>query len=89
MNVSEYMKKHDLTDESLDDMAAPYERADYEKGSGSVFVGSHLDAVGKKRVTVIYDAEAAQRAAALARRRGVKTSQIYRDALNYYLAAQG
>ena len=63
MNVAEYMKKHNLTDENL-------------------------DAVGKRRITVIYDARDTQRVAAIAKSRGVKTSEVYRDALNYYLAAQ-
>lgn len=88
MNVSEYMRKHGLTDADLDAMAAPYERGDYPSGSGEVFTGSHLDAVGKRRVTVIYDARDTQRVEAIARSRGVKTSEVYRDALDYYLAAQ-
>lgn len=58
MNVAEYMKKHGLTDEALDEMATPYERGDFDEGEGADYVGSHVDAVGKKRVTVIYDASA-------------------------------
>lgn len=88
MNVSEYMRKHGLTDADLDEMAAPYEGGDYPGGGGEVFTGSHLDAVGKRRVTVIYDARDAQRVAEMARSRGVKASEIYRDALDYYLSAQ-
>lgn len=88
MNVSEYMRKHGLTDANLDTMAAPYESGDYEGGGSEVFTGSHLDAVGKRRVTVIYDARDTQRVAAIARSKGVKISEVYRDALNYYLAAQ-
>jgi hypothetical protein len=89
MNVSEYMKKHGLTDTDLDAMAAPYEDGEYVTSEGEVFTGSHLDAVGKRRVTVIYDASATQRVAAIARSRGVKTSEVYRDALDFYLASQG
>ena len=88
MDVSEYMKKHGLDDASLDAMAEPYERGDYESGGGEVYAGSQIDAVGKRRVTVIYDASATKRAEAIARRRGVRPSEIYRDALDYYLAAQ-
>ncbi len=88
MNVSEYMKKHGLTDATLDEMALPYEQGDYENEIGAVYSGSHLDAVGKRRVTVIYDASATQRVADIARERGVKPSEVYRDALDYYLAAQ-
>lgn len=88
MNVSEHMKKHGLTDEALDAMAAPYESGAYEGEEGAVYSGSHLDAVGKRRVTVIYDAAAVQRVCAIARARGVKPSEVYRDALDYYLASQ-
>ena len=88
MNVSEYMKRNGLTDEALDQMAAPYERGDYAPEEAPVFLGSHLDTVGTKRVTVIYPAQDVQRVAALARERGVKPSAVYRDALGYYLAAQ-
>ena len=88
MNVSEYMRKHGLTDADLDAMAAPYESGDYESSEGTVYSGSHLDAVGKRRVTVVYDARDTQRVAAIARARGVKPSEVYRDALDYYLAAQ-
>ena len=70
-------------------MAAPYESGDYPSGGGEVFTGSHLDAVGKRRVTVIYDARDAQRVTAIARSRGIKPSEVYREALDYYLAAQG
>ena len=41
--------------------------------------------MGKRRVTVIYDAADTQRVAAIARRRGVKPSEVYRDALAHYL----
>ncbi len=88
MNVAEYMKKHNLTDENLDTVAKPYESGDYQSEDGTVHTGSHLDAVGKRRITVIYDARDTQRVAAIAKSRGVKTSEVYRDALNYYLAAQ-
>ena len=89
MNVSEYMQKHGLTDEGLDSIAAPYEDGDYPSETGKVYVGSHIDAVGKRRVTVIYDAADTQRVAAVARRRGVKPSEVYRDALTHYLQAIG
>ena len=45
----------------------------------------HLDAVGKKRVTVVYPCEKVQRANRIAKSRGVKPSEIYRDALAEYL----
>ena len=53
-----------------------------------MFSGSHLDAVGTRRVTVVYDAKDTQRVAMIARSKGVKPSSVYRDALDYYLAAQ-
>ena len=88
MNVSDYMRKHGITDALLDEMAAPYESGDYPHEDAAVYSGSHLDAVGKKRVTVVYDALATQKVASIARKRGVKPSEVYRDALEYYLAAQ-
>lgn len=89
MDVSEYMKKHGLTEESLDAAAAPYEDASYPSEDGKVYSGSHVDAVGKRRITVIYDARDTQRVAEIARARGVRPSEVYRDALDFYLAAQG
>lgn len=85
MNVSEYMERHGLTDADLDRMAAPYESGDWEGSGGTVHIGSHVDAVGKKRVTVVYSASDAQEVVSIARRRGVKPSEIYRDALSEYL----
>lgn len=89
MNVSDYMEKHHLTDEALDAMAEPYEQGDYISSEGAVHHGSHVAATATKRITVIYDIAATQRAAELAKKRGVETSEVYRDALDYYLAAQG
>lgn len=60
----EYIEKHGVTGADLDRMAAPYEEGSFEpEPDGEVFSGSHLDAVGTRRVTVIYDAKAAQRVA--------------------------
>lgn len=85
MNISEYMKKHGLTDSMLDELAAPYENASYEPENGTVFPGSHLDVVGKKRVTVIYDAADTRKVSDIAKAKGVRPSDIYRAALNTYL----
>lgn len=88
MNIAEYMEKHGITDAALDAMAAPYERGDYPEEKGKVYSDPHIDAVGKRRVTVVYDAGDTQRVAALTRARGVRPSDVYREALDYYLAAQ-
>lgn len=37
MNVSEYMRRHGLTDAGLDAMAAPYESGDYPSGGGEAY----------------------------------------------------
>lgn len=87
MNVKDYMSKHGLSDADLDKMAAPYEQGDFPGSEGPVYSGSHLDAVGKRRVTVVYDAKDTQKVAAIARSRGVKPSDVYRDALDKYLAS--
>ena len=58
MNVNDFMAKHGLTDADLERMAAPYEDGGFEpEPDGKVFSGSHLDAVGTRRVTVVYDAK--------------------------------
>lgn len=88
MDVNGFMRKHRLSDADLDRMAEPYESTTFERGSGKVYRGSHPDAVGKRRITVVYDAAAAQRVSGLAKARGVKASDVYRDALDYYLASQ-
>lgn len=89
MNVNELMVKHGLEDADLDRMAAPYEDASFApEPDGTVRSGSHLDAVGKRCVTVVYDAADTQRVALIARSRGVRPSEVYRDALDRCLAAQ-
>lgn len=89
MNVNDFMAKHGLTDADLERMVAPYEDGGFEpEPDGKVFSGSHLDAVGTRRVTVVYDAKDTQRVALTACSRGVKPSVVYRDMLEYYLAAQ-
>lgn len=88
MNIAEYMKKHNLSEADLDVIATPYETGDWEPTEAPVYSGSHLDAVGKKRVTVIYDAAATQKVASIAKERGlIKPSEIYRAALDQYLVA--
>lgn len=47
-----------------------------------------MDAVGKKRVTVVFDASTTQQVVGIARERGIEPSQVYRGALVFYLAAQ-
>lgn len=84
-SIEEFMNAQGLTDEILDQMAAPYENGDFELSGGTVHVGSHVDAVGKKRVTVVYPAADTRRVAALARAQGVRPSDIYRTALSQYL----
>ena len=87
MNVEDFMKKHGITNDDLDKIAQPYEDATFKpETAGKVFSGSHLDAVGKRRVTVVYDASDTQKVASIASIRGVKPSVIYRDALASYLA---
>ena len=77
-----------VTPEQLDEMAKPYEEGTFEPEGGEIFIGSHLDRVGKKRVTVIYDATDTQQVNKLAKKQGVKPSYIYRNALKSFLAKQ-
>ena len=56
MNVNDFMATHDITDADLERMATPFENCGFElEPDGRVFSGSHLDAVGTRRVTVIHD----------------------------------
>lgn len=56
MNVNDFMAKYGITDADLERMAAPYEDGGFEpEPDGKVFDGSHLDTVGTRRVTVVYD----------------------------------
>ena len=51
MNVNDFMVKHGIADADLDRMAAPYEDGSFEpEPEGTVFSGSHLDAVCTRRV---------------------------------------
>ena len=83
------MAKHGFTDADLDRIAGPYEMGDYPAEEGKVYFGSHVDAVGTRRITVVYDAADTMRVEALAKARGVKSSVIYREALDRYLMSVG
>ena len=87
MDVNDFLKKHNINADDLDRMAAPYETGEFDiEPEGKVFNGSHLDAVGKRRITVVYNASDTQKVERIARSKGVKPSAIYRDALDRYLA---
>lgn len=88
MDIADFMEKHHLTDDDLDRMAEPYERGDFPLEDGVIHEGSHLDAVDKEQVTILFDASVTQRVKTLAHRRGVDQDEIYRAALDFYLAAQ-
>jgi hypothetical protein len=81
----EAMKLCGTSIEDLDRRAEKYENETYENSDGKVYVGSHIDRVGTKRVTVIFDAEDTQQVNAIASNKGVKPSVIYRDALKFFL----
>lgn len=74
-----------LTEAEFDELAAPYEGDSVEvTTNGQVMAGSHLEAVGKRRVTVVYEASDTQRVADIARKRGITPSEVYREALTEY-----
>lgn len=89
MNADELAAKYGLTNEWIEKSAAAYERGDYPHEDGQVYSGSHLDAVGKKRVTVVYPCERVQMANRLAKSKGMKPSEVYRAALDEYLERHG
>lgn len=87
----ELLEKFGVSESWIEDSAQAYETGTWnisENDRRPIFVGSHLDRVGKKRVTVIFDAADTQLVSALAKKRGVKPSDIYRDAVKAYLLAQ-
>lgn len=88
MDVADFMNKHHLSEEDLDRMAEPYERGDFPLEDGVVCNGSHLDAVAREEVTIYIDSSVTQQVRTLARSRGVDQADIYRAALDFYLAAQ-
>lgn len=89
MNVSECMKKLGLDDADLDRMADPYDFSEYVWPGGTIRSSSHLDAVAKRRATVVYEATSTQKVADIARSRSVKPSEVYRYAQDYYLVSLG
>lgn len=89
MTPEEARKLFNVTPEQLDTKAKPYEDGTYEHSDEPVIVGSHLDHVGKKRITVIYDAKDTQEVNRIAKKEGVNPSNIYRTALKSFLMQQG
>lgn len=88
MDANGFMERNGLTEEAVEWIARDLEDGDVDvEGAPGPRSGSHLDAVGKRRVTVVYDAAATQRVAAIARARGVTPSAVYREALAAYLAS--
>ena len=89
ISEQEAMKLCGTSIEELDRRAEEYENETYAPSDGKVYVGSHLDRVGTRRVTVIFDAEDTQQINAIASDRGVKPSVVYRDALKFFLQHAG
>ncbi len=87
LSPAEARKKLNLTQEQIDKMAKPYEKGTYKHENGTVFNGSHINQVGKKRVTVVFDAQDTQQVNKLAEIQGVKPSNIYREAVRFYLSS--
>jgi len=83
--IDELMKEFELSDADLEQRAQEYETENWSLGHDRIYSGSHYDAVGRKRVTVIYPAEDVQKVSSIANAQGVKASDIYRKALSDYL----
>lgn len=84
------LEKFGISKAWIEKSAEEYESGNWEpsENDGTIYIGSHLDRVGKKRVTVIFDAADTQEVSNIAKKRGVKPSDIYRDALKQYLLTQ-
>lgn len=83
--IDELMKEFGLSDADLEQRAQEYETETWSLGHERIYAGSHYDAVGRKRVTVIYPAADVQKVSSIANAQGVKASDIYRQALSDYL----
>ncbi len=88
MDAKQQEAKYGLSSDLIERSAAQYESGDYPHCSNPVHTGSHMDAVGKKRVTVVYSAEDVQKVSRIAKSRGVKPSDVYRAAMRQFLDAQ-
>jgi hypothetical protein len=88
MSTKDLAKKYGVSEEWIEHSASEYESGSSPHYSTTINTGSHLDAVGTKRVTVIYNSEDVMSVNVIARSRGVKSSEIYRVALRQYLDSQ-
>lgn len=87
MKIEEYMKKNNISDRDLDISAMKYENASYKREKNQVFNGSHLNAVGSKKVSIVFDVATTQQISKIAKEKGVNNSTIYREAVAKYLTA--
>lgn len=86
--MSTFAKRFGLSDDWIERQAQMYENEQQDINEDAVvYAGAHVDAVGSKRVTVIYSARDALQVEQLAKARGCKSSDIYRQALTQYLKA--
>ena len=88
LTPEEARRKLNLTPEQIDAMAKPYEEGTYKHEEGPIFTGSHVEQVGKKRISVVLDAKDTQQVNRLAKNKGVKPSSVYQEAVKFYLSKQ-
>lgn len=84
--MSTFEQRFGLDREWIEKQAQMYENEEQSINEDAVvYAGAHVDAVGSKRVTVIYKAKDTLKVDQLAKARGCKSSDIYRQALAQYL----
>lgn len=88
MDAEELCSKYGVDADAIERSAEAYERGDWDGGGAPVRTGSHLNAVGTRRVTVVYNSADTQMVEEIARAEGCKPSDVYRAALADYLAAR-
>ena len=88
MDAEKLCEKYGVDADAIEKSAGAYERGGWQGGGGPVRTGSHLNAVGTRRVTVVYDSADTQAVEAIARAEGCTPSDVYRTALADYLAAR-
>ena len=86
MDAKELEAKYGITSEWIEQSAESYEQDDFQHSDSPVYSGTHLDAVGTRRITVIYPASDVLDVQRIAKSRGVKPSEVYREALHRYVS---
>lgn len=85
MNIEEYMRQHEFTDEMLDACASSYEQGNFPHEDGPVHFGSHVGSVAFQKITVRIPTQDKEKIEAFAQSHGMHTGDVYREAVSRFL----